>query len=93
MCIMHGYQEALVFCWMQWGTNNEKNLSSRQNIYFHNINIYGASARNRIRDTLSLPRLIGIRACAVDNLDRNYKNRNIYILWDSQAAIKELGKY
>jgi hypothetical protein len=34
-----------------------------------------------------------IKACAVENLDRNYKNRNNYILSDSQAAIKALGKY
>jgi hypothetical protein len=34
-----------------------------------------------------------IKACAVKNLDRDYKNRNIYILSDSQAAIKALGKY
>jgi hypothetical protein len=27
------------------------------------------------------------------NLDRNYRNRNIYILSDSQAAIKALGKH
>jgi hypothetical protein len=31
------------------------------------------------------------KACAVENLDRNYKNRNIYILSDSQAAIKAPG--
>jgi hypothetical protein len=30
------------------------------------------------------------KACAVKNLDRNYRNRNIYILSDSQAAIKAL---
>jgi hypothetical protein len=34
-----------------------------------------------------------LKACAVENLDRNYKNRNIYILLASQAAIKALGKY
>jgi hypothetical protein len=34
-----------------------------------------------------------IKACAVENLDRNYKNRNIYILSDSQAAIKALGNH
>jgi ribonuclease HI len=34
-----------------------------------------------------------IKACTIENLDRNYKNRNIYILSDSQAAIKALGKY
>jgi hypothetical protein len=33
-----------------------------------------------------------IKACAVENLERNCKNRNIYILSDSQAAIKALGK-
>jgi hypothetical protein len=34
-----------------------------------------------------------IKACAVENQDRNYNNRNIYIPSDSQAAIKGLGKY
>jgi hypothetical protein len=34
-----------------------------------------------------------IKACAVKNLDRNNENRNIYILSNSQAAIKALGKY
>jgi hypothetical protein len=33
------------------------------------------------------------KACAVENLDMNNKNRNIYILSDSQAAIKALGKH
>jgi hypothetical protein len=33
-----------------------------------------------------------VKPCAVENLDRNYKNRNSYILSDSQAAIKALGK-
>jgi hypothetical protein len=34
-----------------------------------------------------------IKAHAIENLDRDYKNRNIYILSDSHAAIKALGKY
>jgi ribonuclease HI len=34
-----------------------------------------------------------ITTCAVENIERNYKNRNIYILSDSQAAIKALGKH
>jgi ribonuclease HI len=34
-----------------------------------------------------------IKACTAENLDKNYKNRNIYILSNSQAAIKALGKY
>jgi ribonuclease HI len=38
-------------------------------------------------------RVYAIKACAVETLDRNYENRNIYILSDSQASIKALGKY
>jgi ribonuclease HI len=34
-----------------------------------------------------------IKASTVENVNRNYKNRNIYIPSDSQAAIKALGKY
>jgi ribonuclease HI len=34
-----------------------------------------------------------IKACADENIDRNYKNRNIYILSDSQAEIQALDKY
>jgi hypothetical protein len=31
--------------------------------------------------------------CTIEKLDRNYKNRIMYILSDNQAAIKTLGKY
>jgi hypothetical protein len=34
-----------------------------------------------------------INACAIMNLDRNYKNRNMYILSDSQVAIKALDQH
>jgi hypothetical protein len=34
-----------------------------------------------------------IKVCANENMDRKYKNRNIYILSDSQAPTKALGKY
>jgi ribonuclease HI len=34
-----------------------------------------------------------LKACADDNIERNYKNRNIYILSDSQTAIKALDKH
>jgi ribonuclease HI len=34
-----------------------------------------------------------IKACTVENLGRNSKNRNIYILSGSRAAIIALGKY
>jgi ribonuclease HI len=34
-----------------------------------------------------------IKACAVVNLDRNYKNRRVYILSDSKPAIIAIAKY
>jgi ribonuclease HI len=34
-----------------------------------------------------------INACADENIDRNYRNRNIYILSISQAAITTLDKH
>jgi ribonuclease HI len=34
-----------------------------------------------------------IKACAAENLDRNYRYRNIFILSDSQAALKALDKH
>jgi hypothetical protein len=34
-----------------------------------------------------------IKACIMANLDRNYRNRNIYILSDSQAALEALDKH
>jgi hypothetical protein len=36
-----------------------------------------------------------IKACMVENLDRNYRNRNrnIYIFSERQAAIEALGNY
>jgi ribonuclease HI len=37
--------------------------------------------------------MLKIKACAVENLDRNSRNRNIYILSHSQAAIKVLNSY
>jgi hypothetical protein len=33
------------------------------------------------------------KASIMENLDRNYRNRNIYILSDSQAALKALDKH
>jgi hypothetical protein len=34
-----------------------------------------------------------IKACTVENLDREYRNTDIYILSDRQAAIKALANY
>jgi hypothetical protein len=33
------------------------------------------------------------KPCAVENLDKNYKHRNIYTVSDSQAAIRALENY
>jgi hypothetical protein len=33
-----------------------------------------------------------IKACTIENLDSNYKNRNICVLSDSQAAVIALGE-
>jgi ribonuclease HI len=43
--------------------------------------------------TIFQAEVYAIKACAVENLDRDYKNRNICILSHSQAAITALGKY
>jgi hypothetical protein len=48
---------------------------------------------SNIGQYIGYPEVYAIKACAVENLDRNYRNRNIYILSDSQAAIKALGKH
>jgi ribonuclease HI len=42
--------------------------------------------------TIIQAEVYAIKACAVENLDRNYINRNITILSGCQAAIKTLGK-
>jgi ribonuclease HI len=46
----------------------------------------------RQHTTVFQAEVYAIKACISENLDRGYKNRNIYILSDSQAAIKALGK-
>jgi hypothetical protein len=37
--------------------------------------------------------IYAMRACAVENLEREFKNGNIYILSEIQAAIKTLYNY
>jgi ribonuclease HI len=37
--------------------------------------------------------MCAIKACAVENLDRNNRNTNIYIQSDSEATIKALDNY
>jgi ribonuclease HI len=43
--------------------------------------------------TIFQAEVYGIKACTVENLVRDYRNRNICILLDSQAAIKALDNY
>jgi hypothetical protein len=43
--------------------------------------------------TVFQAKVYATKACAVEDLDRNCKNRNIYILSGSEAAIKAFGKY
>jgi hypothetical protein len=45
-----------------------------------------------LRRYTSVP-VYAIKACVKENLDRNYRNKNIYILSDSQAALKALDKH
>jgi hypothetical protein len=47
----------------------------------------------RYSTTVFQAEVYAIKACTVDTLDRNYKNRNICILSDRQAAIKAFGKH
>jgi hypothetical protein len=42
--------------------------------------------------TIFQAEVYAIKACISQNIDRGYKNRNIYNLSDSQAALKALGK-
>jgi hypothetical protein len=44
-------------------------------------------------NTLLQAEVYAINACILFNSDRGYKNRNTYILSDSQAAIKALDNY
>jgi hypothetical protein len=61
--------------------------------------VYGYGTRQKLSfslgkyTTVFQAKVYVIIACAVENLDRNYRNRNIYILSDSQAAIKALDSY
>jgi len=43
--------------------------------------------------TIFQAELYAIRACMMGNIERGYKDRNIYILLNIQAAIKVLNKF
>jgi ribonuclease HI len=61
--------------------------------------VYGYGTRKKLSlslgkyTTLFQAEVYFMKACAVENLGRGYRNRNIYILSDSQAAIKALHNY
>jgi ribonuclease HI len=61
--------------------------------------VYGYGTRQKINFSLGKcttvfhSEVYAIKAYAADNLDRDYKNRNISILPDSQVAIKALDNY
>jgi hypothetical protein len=61
--------------------------------------VYCHGTRRKLRfshgqyTTVFQAEVYAIKGCAVENLDRNCKNRNIYILSDSQAAIKAHGQH
>jgi ribonuclease HI len=61
--------------------------------------VYGYGTRQKLRFSLGKyitifqAEVCAIKACTVENLGRDYRNRKIYILSDSQAAIKALNNY
>jgi ribonuclease HI len=78
-----------------WFTNGPKTeKGTRAGVCCH-----GTSTRKKISFSLGQhtrvfhAEVYALKACIDENLDRGYKNKNIYILSNSQAAIKELGKY
>jgi ribonuclease HI len=50
----------------------------------------GHSFSLRHHTTVFQAEIYAIRACIMENIEKGYKGRNIYILTDSQAAIKTL---
>jgi hypothetical protein len=63
------------------------------------VGVYGYGTRKKLNfslvkyTTVFHVEVYAIMACAVENLNRNYGNRNIYILSERQAAIKALDNY
>jgi hypothetical protein len=61
--------------------------------------VYGYSIRWKLSfslgqyTTVFQVEVYAIKECTVENLERNYTNRNIYILSESHTAIKALDNY
>jgi ribonuclease HI len=77
--------------WYTDGSKTKNKKDTGAGVYWH-------GARRKLSfsleqyTTVFQAEVYAINTCAVENLDREYRNRNIYILSDSQAAIKVLGK-
>jgi hypothetical protein len=52
-----------------------------------------SETRRKFSTTTFQAEVYAIKTCPVENLDRNYRNRNIYILSDSEVATKTLDNY
>jgi hypothetical protein len=61
--------------------------------------VYGHGTRQKLSFSLGQytrvfqVEVYAIKTCAAENLDRSYRNRNIYVFSNSQAAIKALGNH
>jgi hypothetical protein len=69
----------LVYRWFQ-------NKGTRPGVYCHGTRRKLSFSLGQYTTVFQME-IYAIKACAVENLGRNYKNRNIYNLSDSQAAI------
>jgi hypothetical protein len=61
--------------------------------------VYGYGTRQKLSFSLRQyttafqAEVYAIKACAVENLDRSHRNRNVYIPSDGQDVIKALDNY
>jgi hypothetical protein len=75
-----------------WYTDGSKtNKGTGAGVYCHGTRLRHSFSLGQYT-TVFQAEVYAIKACAGANMDRNYKNRNIYILSDSQAEIKALDK-
>jgi ribonuclease HI len=79
-------------CGLIWYTDGSKtNKSTRAGVHCYGTGWklrYGLWRYTRVFQV----EVYAMEACIMENLDRNYRNRNIYILSDSQSALKALDR-
>ncbi|PNF38780.1 hypothetical protein B7P43_G12820 [Cryptotermes secundus] len=97
----HGNEPTFVVCNrkevidLTLGTNDIGNLINRST----GVGVYCYGTRRKLSFSLGQymtvfqAEVYAIKACIMENLDRNYRNRKIYLLSDSQAALKALDKH